>query len=204
MSTLFQEAKDAEAKALIDAVNPHLDISPFQEKASRILKRTLPFYKNSILVEMTDHKDKQPRQIASVIQKNDGEHGVYILDWSNESIYALNQKLDLSLNNDNIADYVRFFFSYVRSQEGQFKIVDTPEHVTWRDEPTVTAKRALGKMIDPLYLIKKDENGAFQLSGSIVFKQSLFTSKISVSPKGIVEMYEQELLVDDIPVIEAL
>ena len=204
MSAILNEVKGDDAQALIEAVNPHIDISPFQPEASRVLKRALPFYKNTSLVEITDHKDKQPRQIISLIQQGEDQQRVYVLDWSNEAIYKLNDRLGLALNNDNISAYVRFFFSMVRSVEGQFKIVDTPEHVNWRDEPTTAAKRALGKMIDPLYLINKDENGDFHLSGTIVFKRSLFTSKFRVSAEGIVEMYDQELLVDDIPVTEPL
>ncbi|NCO03753.1 MAG: hypothetical protein GW903_06145 [Alphaproteobacteria bacterium] len=204
MSTLFNEVKNEEAMALIDAINPHIDISPFQIDASRVLKRALPFYKNTSLIEITDHKDKQPRQILSLIQHNSGNQNVHILDWSPDTIYRLNDLLGIILHQDNISAYVRFFFSMVRSPEGQFKIVDTPEHINWRDEPTTAAKRALSKMIDPLYLINKDASSNFYLGASLVYKQSLFASKISVTPKGVVEVYEQELLVDDIPITEAL
>lgn len=204
MGTILNEVKNDEAKALIEAINPHINISPFQLESSRVLKRALPFYMDTYFVEVTDYKDKQPRQIISLIQENDGQQGVYVLDWSNETIYKLNDTLNLTLNNDNISAYIRFFFSIVRTAEGPFKIIDTPEHVNWRDEPTTAAKRALGKMIDPLYLVNRAENGDFHLSGTIMFKQSLFSAKFCVTAKGVVEIYDQELLVDDIPATEAL
>lgn len=198
--SVFKEIEGNDKDQIIKQVNPLLDFAPFQYEKTRALRQDLPFYPDYAYIELTDNQQKPARQIG-FIQKDDT---VVLLDWSNKPLYALNETVPIVLNRDTILYYVRFFFNVVRGQEGRFFIVDSAEHVPWQDDPSPSARRAIGKMIDPLSLIKIDENGDFICEASIVFKQSLFESKIIVSKTGDVRMSDQDLVIEDIPVAENL
>jgi hypothetical protein len=57
-------------------------------------------------------------------------------------------------------------------------------------------------MVFPLTLKSEKQDDNFYLSASIIFKDSLFESDIMVSPQGDVSLSNQELLVEDIPVLD--
>ncbi len=72
----------------------------------------------------------------------------------------------------------------------------------WREEPAPAGRRALSKMIVPMEIKSTDADGISYLSASIIFKDSLFESDVSVTSDGTVSLSNQELLVEDIPVLD--
>jgi len=84
------------------------------------------------------------------------------------------------------------------------KIEDAVENVddlNWRDDPPPSARKAVSELIDPLILEKEDKD-AFYLRGCMMFKDSLFKSLIKVESDGMVSLHEEELLVEDMPVLD--
>ena len=57
-------------------------------------------------------------------------------------------------------------------------------------------------MLYPIKLLNADETGGFNLQGCMVFKDSLFQAKIKVDANGFVALSDEELLVEDIPVLD--
>ena len=99
-------------------------------------------------------------------------------------------------------DYARFFFSHVRGEHGRFLIIDTVDDIDWKDEPPPSARKATGKMLEELHVIGKGVDGTWHLLGRMVFRDSLFQAQIHVAPDGQVSMSNEELLVDDMPIMD--
>lgn len=194
----FIQIEHGKAAQILDLLNPKLDGSPFDPAMARIMGHSMPFYKGYSLIEVSDHDVTPPRRVACL--KHDEQNEIYILNGTNEPIYELNHKVPVFLDSENVKLYVRFFFTYVRGRHGRFHIVENTDEISWREEPAPNARKALGKMIMPLDA-NMDEDG-FTLRASIVFKDSLFESDISVARDGSVTISNQELLVEDIPVID--
>lgn len=194
---VFEEMDEEGSKSLIEQINPLIDLQAFSPKTSNVIKQELSFYPGYHFVQITDLKDKQKRRVGAVYKNQD----IHVLNWNNESIYKLNKEIPLQLTKDNILSYILFFFSNVQGKEGRFYLVDTPEQIQWRDEPTKAAKRAIGRMIEPMDILSHTEE-LYTVKASIIFKRALFMSKINVDHQGTLEMYEQELLIEDLPVIE--
>jgi len=173
----FKTIEHGAAAKILDQLNPFLDGAEFDSAIVRVLSHPLPFYNGHSLVEVTDH-DVNPARTVSLIYKDsqDGDR-ISILNGKNEVIYALNKSVPIFLNEENISLYVRFFFNYVRGRHGRFLIVETVDEINWKEEPAPSGRKALSKMITPVTLKSVDEN-------------------------GIVSLSNQEMLVEDIPVID--
>lgn len=194
----FTKVDKAKAAQIIAAVNPLLDIK-FDHDASNVMSHELSFYPGHHLVEISRH-DENPPATRNVIISSNGE--ITLLNWTNEPIFSLNEKLPILINEDTKADYVRFFFNYVRGSHGRFLIINTVDDIDWREEPAPAGRKALSKMIGPLSLKRKEQDGTDIFHASMVFKDSLFATEVILRPDGKISLQNEELLVEDIPVAD--
>lgn len=196
----FVQIEHGEAAKILDSLNPKLDGGAFDPAMVRILQHDLPFYKDHSLVEVTDHDSNPPRVVTIVLKKSDST--IHILNGTNEPIYALNDEVPIFLDEESAKLYARFFFHYVRGRHGSFQIVENTDEMNWREEPAPNARKALGKMISPLTLVDDLGGEGFTFRASIIFKDSLFEASLNVSRDGLVNISDQELIVEDIPVAD--
>ncbi len=193
----FKLIEHGDAAKILDQLNPLLDGSAYDPAITRILSHPLPFYAGYDLVEVSDYDVNPPRQ-TSFIYKGDE---ITLLNGKNEPIYEINKKAPIALDEKNIFLYVRFFFHYVQGRFGKFNIVENVEEINWKEEPSPAGMKALSKMVHVLKL-KPMQGDEYHLTASIVFKDSLFQTDIKVQPNGQVDLLDQELLVEDIPVLD--
>lgn len=194
----FAKLELAEIATILDQVNAKIDGTVFDPVETVILAQDLPFYKGYRLLDIADHAS-MPAMRRYVIYKPDD---FVILDFTNEPIYLLNQKVPITLTEETVDDYVRFFFTYVRGRHGRFVITEGVDDIRWKEDPPPSARKAIGKMLFPIKVLNTDENGAFNLKSCMVFKDSLFQAKIKVQSNGFVALSDEELLVEDIPVLD--
>jgi hypothetical protein len=194
----FIKLEPTQAAKLTAAVNSHLDIQ-FDPNNTSVMIHNLPFYEGYFLAELSRH-DQYPPIIRNAVCNDKGE--VHILNWTNEMIYALNKKVPITLTPESLPEYVRFFFTYVRGSHGRFLIIDTVDDIDWREEPAPAGRKALGRMIEPLTLMRIQPDGTAIFQCSIVFRDSLFQAEAHVKSDGTIEMTNEELLVEDIPVAD--
>lgn len=194
----FKKLELDETATILDSLNPEFDGTVFDPVETVILAQDVSFYKDYRFLDIADHQG-HPAMHRYVIYKSDHYS---ILNFTNEPIYALNQSAPITLNKDNIDDYVLFFFSYVRGRHGRFLIVESVDNINWREDPPPSARKALGEMITPITLENTDKEGNYNLNACMVFKDSLFKSKIKVTPGGQVSLSDEELLVEDLPVLD--
>lgn len=194
----FIRLDDKECESVLRDVNPALQDSRFEAGAVTILGQELSFYPGYRLLDIADF-DNMPVRRRYILYK---AGTVIFLDGTNESVYALNEKLPVKLADHNVTDYVRFFFTYVRSRQGRFLLTESLDDINWREEPPPSAARAISDMLAPVTLQEKDGQGGFYLTARMIFRDSLFKTAIRVKPNGFVEVDEEELLIEGMPVID--
>lgn len=195
----FIKLDPQKAAKMAQLINPHLD-RPYHPDSVTVMVHDLSFYPGYFLTELADHSENPP-VIRHAVCNDQGK--VDVLDWTNGPIFLLNKNIPISLDNDDkIIDYVRFFFASVRGKHGRFLIVDTVDDIDWREEPAPAGRKALGKMIEPLHIKKKEADGTVVLPAAIIFRDSLFAGEVFVQRDGMIEMRNEELLVEDIPVAD--
>jgi hypothetical protein len=195
----FVKLEHGEAAAILDLLNPQLDISKFDNTSAQVMSLPLPFYQDIDLIDVSDPQTVPAKKISALYHK--GHKDILILNGKNDPIYNANKKYSLVLDDETVPLYARFFFAYVRGRHGSFHLIDSVNEIKWREEPTKPAKQSLSKMISPLSIIEANEE-EWRLISSIIFKDSLFESEIRVKKDGTVQMSHQEILVEDIPVID--
>lgn len=187
-----------EAEALLQAVNPLLEGSPFDPRTATVLAMDLSFYPGYRLLDIADHGVNPPRRIHAVFKPG----AMTVLDWTNAPIYILNEKVPLRLDENNVAEYVRFFFAFVRGRHGRFLITESVDDIAWKDEPPPSARKAISSLIEPARLRGIDDDGTFHLSVRMMFKDSLFKANVAIKPDGQVSLSDEELVVEDMPVLD--
>jgi len=190
-----------EAQTLLSEINPQIKGSPYDAEKATILSAPVSFYPGYQFIEISDHTIMPARKTALIYKTGEAATAV-LLDWTNAPIYALNDNAPLTLDEKTINDYVRFFFNYVRGRHGRFVIIENVDEISWKDEPPVNARKAVGSLIAPLHLYGIDNDGTYRLSARMLFKDSLFKADIVVDHNGHVNLEDEELVIEDIPVVD--
>lgn len=196
----FEKLDRLESEAVLEQVNHLLPDGGFNAGSRNviILAHDLPFYPGYQLLDLADH-DSMPALRKYVLYKKNED--VEIIDWTSTPIYRVNGKAPIALNETTVKDYVRLFLKYVRGPNGRFLLAETLEDIRWREEPPPAASKALGKLISPLEVVEQD-NRRFKLKGQIMFRDTLFDATFHVDHEGVVKIDDQEVLVDDMPVMD--
>ena len=200
---MYQEAFEKldleETAKILDRIAPLLEGVTFDPVETTIMAADIPFYPGCKLLDIANHTTMPPMRRHVVYSPR---HSA-VLNFHNEAIYKFNEELPIKLDEGNIGTYVRFFFTYVRGRHGRFIIVENVDDVPWKEDPPPSARQAIGRMIKPVTLTKDvGEDGLFHLEARIVFKDSLFKSAVTVKPDGLITLSNEELLVEDMPVID--
>lgn len=189
----------AEVEDVLAKTAKAFDGISFNAQNTVIMSRTLDFYPGYKFYDMADHS-QNPALRRFVVMKKDK---VIVLDFTNSPIYDLNKSAPIYLNEDTIHDYVRFFFNFVRGRHGRFLIVETVDDIAWREEPPPAARKSIGKLIMPVAHITKDvDDGSFQLHAQMMFRDSLFSADIAVDKEGVVQLSNEQLMIEDMPVLD--
>ncbi len=195
----FKKLELDEIATLLDRFNPAFQGAEFDPLETTILAQDIPFYKGYRLLDIADYAQNPPLRRFVVASKKDE----IILNFTNVPIYGLNNDVPITLNKDNVSDYVRFFFNYVRGRHGRFIITEGIDDIQWREDPAPSIRKAVGSKLELLEL--QDENDdQYSLSATMMFKDSLFKAKINVSKDGLVSLSDEVLLEENIPVLDEM
>jgi hypothetical protein len=194
----FEKLDLAEVATLVDRLNPLFEGVVFDAVQTTIMGQDISFYPGHRLLDIADYSMMPPLQRFVV----DGGNKAFVLNFTNEPIYRLNREVPVRLSKDNVADYVRFFFTYVRGRHGRFLISESVDDIQWREDPPPAARKAISNMLKSLTVKSGEKNGPYVMEACMVFKDSLFRSMITVSPDGLVNLGDEELLIEDMPVLD--
>lgn len=186
-----------ECETVLEDINPALKGSHFHPATVTILAQEPKFYPGYRFLDLADYETVP--NIRKFVLYKPGD--VVVLNWTNEPIYALNEKAPILLDESTVSDYVRFFFTYVRGKHGRFIITENVEDILWRDEPPPAARKAIGKMLEPLHITER-KGGDFKLIARMMFKDSLFKTTVNVQASGLVNLSDEELLIEEMPVVD--
>ncbi len=196
----FTKLEIDEIATLLDEINKKVDGSVFDPLETTILAINVPFYPQYRFLNIADHATNPPLE-RFVFQKNNTQDFT-IIDWTYKTIYELNKNAPISLNDENVKEYVRFFFSYVKGRHGSFVICESLDNIKWKDDPTPDIRKKVNDIIKPLEIKEKRKNGLYVIEAFMMLKDALFKSDIFVEPNGNVVMSDHEILLEELPVID--
>ncbi len=195
----YTKLNSSEIETLLSKTAASFDGISFNPANTVVMSRTLDFYPGFKFYDMADHTSNPALRRFILVKKET----VIVLDFTNTPIYDLNKTAPIYLNSDTVHDYVRFFFSFVRGRHGRFLIVESVDDIAWREEPPAAAKKSISKLIMPVSLISKDiDDGNFYLHAQMMFRDSLFAADIMVQKDGVVQLSNEKLMIEDMPVAD--
>lgn len=186
-----------ECETVLEDINPALKGSHFHPATVTILAQESHFYPGYRFFDIADYETIP--NIRKFVLYKPGD--VVVLNWTNEPLYALNERAPIHLDETTVSDYVRFFFTYVRGKHGRFIITESADDVMWRDEPPPAARKAITKMLEPLHITERNGDD-FKLIARMMFKDSLFKTTVTVQAGGLVSLSDEELLIEEMPVMD--
>lgn len=194
----FEKLELDETATILDRVGHLFEGVVFDPVETTIMAAEIPFYPGAKLLDIASHTTMPPMRRYMIY----GPKHYTVLNFQNEAIYKFNDEHLIKLNESNVATYVRFFFTYVRGKHGRFIIAESIDDVNWKEDPPPSARQAVGRMIKPITLKDVAPDGVYNLEARMVFKNSLFKSDVAVKPDGLVSLSNEELLIEDMPVLD--
>jgi len=110
---------DAVQKMLADIEEEILPVKLPADKTT-IQVADLVFYEEFKFYAVSDTTLPQPNTRYMLYKPGD----VSLMNWTNEPIYAVNERAPIKLDRKTTIPYAKFFFHYVRGQLGRFIIVE--------------------------------------------------------------------------------
>jgi hypothetical protein len=187
---------DTSARILAD-LRSVLGTTGFAEGATTLRSHKAPFWPGYDIIEVTDLSTVPPARKFALYKTG----AARIIDWTNRPIYETNEIAPLKLDTRIVVDYVRFFFTYVRGRHGRFLIVESIDDIRWQVDPPLQGRKVMQDMLEPITLIGTTDEG-YALSAFMVFKDSLFRTRINVRKDGVINMSDEELKIEGMPVLQ--
>lgn len=194
----WQKMSQDESRRITEAVNPSIEPVPFEAEQTMVRVQPLSFYIDYKLYELTDFSAVPAAKKYALYAPGKTP---YVLSWTNQAIYDANAVAPVQLNAQTVADYVRFFFHYVRGRHGRFLVVETVDDIKWQNDPPPQGRKAMAEILSPVTLTGQDADGGYDLTAFMVFKDALFKTSINVTHDGTVSLSNEELKVEGLPVL---
>jgi ATP-dependent Zn protease len=159
----------------------------------------LSFYKSHRLMELEFVVRDHGAERAFVL---DGSQGTVWLNGESEPIHDTNDAESLALTEATAADYVRFFFYFLRADEGAFVLIESDEEVGPADDVGdriddegggLTLEEARSKA-RPLKIRKSDSDDRWVTDITVAYGGVLFSASIAVEPGGLTEMTDDDAI----------
>lgn len=194
----WEEIDPEDMPSMVTAVNRELKERPFDPNMTIGKRQKLSFYAEHDLLEFTDTSTSNPTYTRRLLY---GPEGFQILNWTNAPIYSTNEKAPINATEDNVAEYVRFFFNFVKGRHGRFVIVESTDQIAWDGAVPEKGKEAVAKILKPITLTS-NEDGKMTLLAFMVFKDSLFRANVHVERDGMVSLSDEALVIEGMPIVE--
>lgn len=197
---VYEKLENKQKSEILNFIAGSLGTESLDEQNSTVIRCPIDFYPAHFLYEVSDNKTMPPMSRFYVIDEENKDFQA--LEYSSERIYSVNDALGIYLTIDNVKEYIKFFFKFARGRHGRFVILDNVDDIHWQEEPPLAARRAISSMITPIEILQIKDNNSFECAACFVFKDSLVKAKIKVHQNGQVEISEEEILVEDMPIID--
>ena len=145
----------------------------------RLRRAPLSFFPNYWILAIEDPTTPgQNEQFA--LEGPDGK--LTLMNWTNQPIYEIAQECQPNFDDVNVILYCRFFFHWVRGQQGRFIFTEPFDSISWTDAASDDDRKPV---IDKLRNLRIQErlDDRVRLHGTVIFKNALFTTDVLIATR---------------------
>ncbi len=192
----YQKIEGREMDKYIPLANAHLSGTPLHKGGVQMLRAKPGFYPDCVILDIQDRQSHPSRHITLVTDQATTQ----IIDYSVATLAQMNKIFNLTLNDETVHDYIRFYLRHTQGTQGRFVLLEGVDDVPWRDEPPPAARKALGEMIRALPIaIEKNKTG-WGGQVSLIFQNAFFYADLSVAKDGTITLSHERLMIDQMPI----
>lgn len=181
---------------LIPLLNSKLSFDLFNKGKTFLEANELSFFENYILISAKTFSTIPPVTIDFLWNRNNND--IIKLDGSRDCIFNNINKLGVKIDDDNLADYLKFVLGNIQSEQGTLRLVQSIADVEYSAEPTEADLRFLSENITPFQVnVNEDE---CIVKCCILYGDALFLAEINFFSDGTFEFLSEEKLKDNLPV----
>ena len=185
-----------EKVGFLEQINPIGGKHKVSPQTAQVHWRNIPFYNGLAMIRVVDSlwPNKKLRIYYLTEQGN-----LYRLNGTSPPIHEVNNKGFVTVTEENVLDYLRFFCFFVRGEEGPFLISEDANDPLLPEMDEAT-KNAFANVLRPASYEGKDEKGNFRCDAVVFYSNALFLANFSIQPTGMIEMLDDEPILADLPI----
>jgi hypothetical protein len=127
------------------------------------------------------------------------DENIILAGRTNEWIYDAMSRRPPPQCDDNLLDFVRFFFTTVVGTLDAFRFADRVDDAIWLPDASEDVKQEFTEKLQPLRIIGTSEDGRQELRGTVIFKNALFITSVKVARNWQLELTDEECLMEELP-----
>lgn len=183
----IDKAKTAD---IIHAVQRDKEGMMFSADTSGSQVAKLPFYRNHHLYRLINYSTLPSYSFEYL---GDGKR-FYYLDGSPKALAAISAKNDLFLTENNVIDYICFYFRYVLHNNEEIKLLLSPhDHPGLTSLPEEKLQDIIEHHITPAISLD-DKTQTFHVTAILDHDGTLVKAHIEVTSQGLVSITDQKML----------
>lgn len=194
----WNEVSDTDVEVLIKKVNALSSFEMFAPGRSRFVIADLPFYSNFKLLQATTFSSIPPVTMRYLIAGQGADAEVIKMDGTREPIFENNARAGLVLNAQTVVPYATFVLDAVQTEEGTLRLVEKVDEDTFSSTPTPQQRKDVTHMIRPAKVEETAEG--FNLDVIMLYGDSVYRADLEVKKDGFIEIKEEELLAEGLPI----
>ncbi len=165
------------------------------ERRTHVAYAWLPWYRDVALIEVTDPSWDRPNLRIYFLALNDH---LYRLNGTSPLIHEVNERARLHLEADHALEYLRFFFFFVRGEEGPFYILEDANDPLLPPYVDPTTRQLLEHLVRPAEL-ERSEGGDHMCHATVFYSDALFRITFEVHRNGRIYLKEDKPIVAGLP-----
>jgi len=185
-----------ELSGFLAQINPIDGTHNVTNMSAKVAWRPVPFYEGVVLIRVTDPGFVPSKLKVFYLAKEDK---LYRLNGQSLPIHQVNELAPISLTEDNILDYVRFFCYFVRGEDGPFLICEDIKDPCIPKGDAKTQAAIAGVVRDAEYQ-GKNERGNYMCDAIIFYGNALFLSNFEIQDSGMIEMLGDDPMTSDLDI----
>lgn len=199
MNLKWQTVSGNDMAPFLNAINPISGKHTANAASAKVEWAQLPFYKNIALVRVNDSSWGAETGPFWFLAK---QGQMFHLDGTSAPIHDANEAGPISVTEENVINYLRFFCFFVHGDEGPFYVVEDLEKSALDQAKMDDTTRQVveGSIVDAAFE-GKDDKGQFIASAIVLYGDALFSARFALTTDGMIEMTDDDPIAGDLPIV---
>jgi hypothetical protein len=198
MKQPYKEFSPDTTKTVLEKLKKNNDGFGFDVNHTRIMACDLSFAKGWQILIAEDFSKAPFKSKMIIVERNSDP---FWAKYSNNPYDDNNfDRMDIKLNDNNLYDYIAFYFKFFSKNGESLKPVLHFDEIEWQDDLPPMTRQSLEKDFQFYPDIKHEDNGNFILICPCVFQYSIMIVTFNITSDGKISISKRQSLMENLPI----